>query len=75
MTRARRLGLLLIVAGILMLLVAPHAQSCVTDFDATVCEVTGTVILKVVGVLVVAVAAIVLARGGGSAAGSRDDTR
>lgn len=61
MTRARWLALLLIVAGLAMLLVAPQAQSCVTDFDHTACRATGTILLKVVGVALVAAAAAVLA--------------
>lgn len=75
MTRARWLGLVLIVAGILVLLVAPQAQSCVTDFHSTVCDTAAMIALKVVGVALVAVAAIVLALRGGSAEGSGDDTR
>jgi drug/metabolite transporter (DMT)-like permease len=49
MTRSRWLGIMLIVIGISVLLVAPQAQSCVTDFDATVCETGATVILNVAG--------------------------
>ncbi|MGZ6371779.1 MAG: hypothetical protein ACXWL8_00110 [Candidatus Limnocylindria bacterium] len=64
MTRARWLGLLLIVAGFLILIVAPQAQSCVTDFHATICEAAGMIALKVVGVALVAIAAMVLARRG-----------
>jgi drug/metabolite transporter (DMT)-like permease len=75
MTRARWLGLLLIVAGLALLLLAPRAQSCVTDFDATVCETTGAIVLKVVGVVLVAAAAIVVARPGAPTPGSSDKAR
>jgi drug/metabolite transporter (DMT)-like permease len=61
MTRERWLAVLLIVIGLGVVLIAPRAQSCMTDFDATVCEATGTVVLNVIGVTLVAVAAAVLA--------------
>jgi drug/metabolite transporter (DMT)-like permease len=61
MTGWRWLGLLLIVLGIAMLLVAPQAQSCVAAFDHTSCRATGTILLKVVGLALVAAAAAVLA--------------
>ncbi|MEX2137460.1 MAG: hypothetical protein WEB29_11020 [Chloroflexota bacterium] len=61
MTRWHWLGILLIVLGLAVLLVAPQAQSCVMDFDSTACETGGTIILKVVGLALVATAAIVLA--------------
>ena len=61
MTRWRWLGISLIALGIAVLLVAPHAQTCVTDFDHTACRATGTILLKVVGVALVAAAAAVLA--------------
>ena len=61
MTRWHVLGMLLIVLGIAVLLVAPQAQTCVTDFDHTACRATGTILLKVVGVALVAAAAAVLA--------------
>ena len=61
MTRWHWLGLLLIVLGIALLLVAPQAQSCVTAFDHTSCRATGTVLLKVTGLALVAAAAAVLA--------------
>lgn len=61
MTRWRWLGLLLIVLGIALLLVAPQAQSCVAAFDHTSCRATGTILLKIVGLALVAVAAGVLA--------------
>lgn len=61
MTRWRWLGLLLIVLGIALLLVAPQAQSCVTAFDHTSCRAMGTILLKVVGLALVVAAAAVLA--------------
>jgi hypothetical protein len=61
MTRWHSLGVLLIVLGIALLLVAPQAQSCVTAFDHTSCRATGTILLKVVGLALVAAAAAVLA--------------
>jgi len=61
MTGWRWLGLLLIVLGIALLLVAPQAQSCVTAFDHTSCRATGTILLKVVGLALVVTAAAVLA--------------
>jgi drug/metabolite transporter (DMT)-like permease len=61
MTRWRWLGLLLIVLGIALLLVAPQAQSCVTAFDHTSCRATGTILLRVVGLALVVVAAAILA--------------
>jgi uncharacterized membrane protein len=73
MNRARSLGIFLIVAGIALLLVAPRAQTCVTDFDATVCEATGMVVLKVVGLVVVLAGAIALMRHEASTRGSGDD--
>ena len=75
MTRSRWLGVMLIITGLALLLVAPQAQSCVTDFDATVCEATGTVVLKIVGLVLVVAAAIVLWRHEASAKGSGEDTR
>jgi uncharacterized membrane protein len=61
MKRDRSLGLVLIVLGLAVVAIAPQAQSCVIDFHATVCETAGMIALKVVGVLLVAIAAIVLA--------------
>ena len=75
MTRERRFGLLLIVIGLAIVLVAPLAGSCFNDAHATSCDTTATVILKVVGVVLVAVAALALALGGGSRRGSDDATR
>lgn len=75
MTRSRWLGVLLIVLGIGMLVVAPQAQSCVTDFDSTACEMSSTILLKVVGLALVAVAAAVLALHGTPSGGSGDSTR
>jgi drug/metabolite transporter (DMT)-like permease len=66
MTRSRWLGIMLIVVGISVLLVAPQAQSCVTDFDATICEAGASIVLKVVGLALVAAAAILLALRGES---------
>jgi drug/metabolite transporter (DMT)-like permease len=74
-TRSRWLGILLIVLGLAVLLVAPQAQSCVTRFDGTACQASGTVLLKVVGLGLVAAAAAVLARHGNPAGGSGDSTR
>jgi hypothetical protein len=74
-TRGRRLGLLLIVVGLAVVLGAPLAGSCFTDVHATSCETAGTVLLKVVGVALVAVAALALALGGGSTRGSGDAAR
>jgi hypothetical protein len=75
MTRERRLGLLLIVVGLTVVLVAPVAGSCFTDAHATSCETAGTALLKVIGVALVAIAALALALGGGSTRGSGDATR
>jgi multisubunit Na+/H+ antiporter MnhG subunit len=75
MTTGRRLGLVLIVVGLAVVLGAPLAGSCFTDFHATSCETSGTVVLKVVGVALVAVAALALALGGGSTRESGDATR
>lgn len=75
MTRARWLGVLLIVVGLAVVLVAPQAQSCVTDFDATVCETTGTIILKAVGLVLVATAAVVLALHGAPSGRSSEEAR
>jgi uncharacterized membrane protein YozB (DUF420 family) len=49
MRRELWLGAALIAVGITALILAPQAQSCVTDFDATVCETGATVILNVAG--------------------------
>lgn len=73
MTGARWLGVILMVLGLAVLLVAPQAQSCVTDFHATVCEATGTIVLKGVGLLLVTAGAIVVVRHEVSAKGSSDD--
>lgn len=61
MTGWRWLGISLIALGLAILLVAPQAQTCVTNFDHTACRATGTILLKVVGVALVAAAAAVLA--------------
>ena len=50
----------LIALGLVSLLAAPLAQSCVTDGDTTACETAGVIILNVLGVCVVAAGAIVL---------------
>ena len=75
MTRRRQLAILLIVLGYAALLVAPNAQSCMTDFDSTVCETTGTAILKVAGLALVTIAAVLLALRGASPEGPGDSTR
>jgi nitrate reductase gamma subunit len=76
MTLWRGLGLLLIILGLVVLLVAPQAQLCVTDFQHTAaCRGGGTVLLKVVGVVLVASAALVLARRGAANDRSGDSTR
>jgi hypothetical protein len=75
MTGWRWLGILLIVIGITALLVAPSAQTCVTDFDSTACETSGTILLKVVGLALVAAAAAVLALRGTPTGGSGNSTR
>jgi drug/metabolite transporter (DMT)-like permease len=75
MTRARWLGILLIVVGLAVLLVAPQAQSCVTNFRSTACEAGGTILLKVVGLVLVAAAAAVLAVHGTPTGGSGNSTR
>ena len=61
MTKARWLGIGLIVAGLGILLIAPQAQSCVTTFASTSCQASGTILLKVIGLGLVATAAAVLA--------------
>lgn len=75
MTKRRQLAILLIVLGYAALLVAPNAQSCVTDFDATICEATATAVLKAVGLVMVTIAAGLLALRGASPEGSGDSTR
>ncbi|MEO8639450.1 MAG: hypothetical protein ABI458_06015 [Chloroflexota bacterium] len=75
MTRSRWLGVLLIVLGLAVLLVAPQAQSCVTDFHHTACQASGTILLKVVGLGLVAAAAAILALQGTPTGGSGDSTR
>lgn len=76
MTMWRGLGLLLIALGLAVLMVAPQAQVCVTDFQHTAaCRGGGTVVLKVVGLVLVASAALVLAGRGGANDRSRDSTR
>jgi hypothetical protein len=75
MTRARWLGIGLIVAGLGILLVAPQAQSCVTTFASTSCQASGTILLKVIGLGLVATAAGVLAVHGTHSGGSGDSTR
>lgn len=73
MTTRRRLGLLLIVVGLAIVVSAPLAGSCFTDVRATSCETAATVLLKVVGVALVAIAALTL--GWGSTKGSDRSTR
>jgi uncharacterized membrane protein len=76
MTMWRALGLLLIVLGLAVLVVAPQAQLCVTDFQHTAaCRGGGTVLLKVVGLILVASAALVLARNGAANDRSGGSTR
>jgi len=75
MTRRRQLAILLIAVGYAALLVAPNAQSCVTDFDSTVCEVGGTAALKLAGLVLVTIAAVLLALRGTSPEGPGDSTR
>jgi hypothetical protein len=75
MTRRRQLAILLIVLGYAALLVAPNAQSCVTDFDSTVCETAATAVLKAAGLVLVTIAAILLALRGASPEGPGDSTR
>ena len=75
MTRERWRGMILIAIGFAVLIVAPRAQSCVTDFSSRVCEATGTIALNVVGLALVAIAAVVLARRGAGSDQSGDDTR
>jgi hypothetical protein len=75
MTRERWRGVILIAIGFAVLLVAPRAQSCVTDFSSRTCEATGTIVLNVVGLALVAIAAVVLARYGAASDRSGDDTR
>jgi nitrate reductase gamma subunit len=75
MTRRRQLAILLIVLGYALLLVAPNAQSCVTGFDATICETTATTALKALGLVMVTIAAVLLALRGPSREGPGDSTR
>lgn len=75
MTRWHGLGVLLIVVGFAVLLVAPQAQSCVMDFDSSACETSGTILLKGIGLALVAAAAAVLAVHGTPSDGSGDSTR
>jgi len=75
MTRRHQLAILLIVLGYAALLVAPNAQSCVTDFDATTCETTATAILKAAGLAMVTIAAVLLVLRGASNEGPGDSTR
>ncbi|MGH2456920.1 MAG: hypothetical protein ACRDHD_11775 [Candidatus Limnocylindria bacterium] len=50
----------LIALGLVALLVAPQAQSCVRDGDATVCETGGIVILNLVGTVLASAGVAVL---------------
>jgi len=75
MTKARWLGIGLIVAGLGILLIAPQAQSCVTSFASTSCQASGTILLKVIGLGLVATAAAVLALHSTPSGGSDDSTR
>ena len=75
MTRRRQLAILLIAVGYAALLVAPNAQSCVTNFDATVCETSASAVLKVAGLALVTIAALLLALRGASSQGPGDSTR
>jgi hypothetical protein len=75
MTKARWLGIGLIVAGLGILLIAPQAQSCVTTFASTSCQASGTILLKVIGLGLVATAAAVLWLQGTPSGGSDDSTR
>lgn len=75
MTRRRQVAILLIVLGYAALLVAPSAQSCVTHFDATICEAGATAAFKAVGLALVTVAAVLLALRGASPEGPGNSTR
>lgn len=75
MTRWHGLGILLIVVGLAVLLVAPQAQSCVMDFDSSACETSGTILLKGIGLALVAAAAALFAVQGTPSDGSGDSTR
>ncbi|HEX7173268.1 MAG TPA: hypothetical protein VF365_11770 [Candidatus Limnocylindria bacterium] len=48
------LALSLIAIGVAVLIVAPMAQSCVTELDHRVCETAGTIVLNVVGAVSIA---------------------
>jgi hypothetical protein len=74
-TRRRQLAILLIVLGYAALLVAPNAQSCVTGFDATICGTGAGALLKVLGLVMVTIAAFLLALRGASPEGPGDSTR
>jgi hypothetical protein len=56
-------GVLVVGLGVGVLIVAPLAQSCVTGSDYRVCETIGTVVLNVVGLVLIAAGAVVLAVG------------
>jgi hypothetical protein len=75
MTKPRWLGIGLIVAGLGIILIAPQAQSCVTTFANTSCQASGTILLKVIGLAMVATAAAVLALHGTPSGGSGHSTR
>jgi drug/metabolite transporter (DMT)-like permease len=51
-------GILLIALGVVVLVTASQAQSCVTDFDVTVCETGGVVILNVIGLVLFVIGAM-----------------
>ena len=54
MTKLAWLGTVLIVCGLALLIFAPQMQSCVTDYDVTVCETTGIVVFNVAGLALIA---------------------
>jgi drug/metabolite transporter (DMT)-like permease len=55
MTKRSWLGILLIAGGVALLIFAPQAQSCVTDYDLTMCGITSNPLYNVAGVVLIAI--------------------
>jgi hypothetical protein len=50
-TKKSWLGILVIAGGLALLIVAPQAQSCVTDYDSTACETAGIIAFNIAGLV------------------------
>ena len=54
MTKLSWSGVVLIVCGLALLMLAPQMQFCVTDYDFTLCDTTGSAAFNVAGLALIA---------------------